>query len=489
MACTATTFVLWNFYREKTFQQLIESGKHQNIAVTKIFSNQLLHQYETFLRSSKSLDNKILVNQAEIIQIHEYIRKAIQGTSITKVKIIDLNGRIIFSTNSKQIGKQISKRNEESKGFIQAKNGKIFTEIDHIDPIVFLRNDRNDKNPNLLSSYVPIRQSEQDRNIEGVFEVYSDVTALVQQIEQSQKDILFALIATFGMLYGVLFIIVSRGDRILNRQMLARQLAEDELEQKIQQLAQSNAELEQFAYVASHDLQEPLRKIEAFGDRLQSKYKDELGDKGKEYIDRMQNAAGRMRILIQDLLEFSRVSGKTQPFDSINLREIILGVLSDLETRIEETGSFVEVGPLPTLDADPLQMRQLFQNLLGNALKFRKPEENLKVSIQSKTSQSPPKSGKPKFIETCQITVTDNGIGFEQKYTDRIFKVFQRLHSKSEYAGTGIGLAVCSKIVERHGGTISAESVPGQGATFIVTLPLQQNESGNQPCKLAENPS
>ncbi|MGB8702676.1 MAG: ATP-binding protein, partial [Thermosynechococcaceae cyanobacterium] len=404
--------------------------------------------------------------------------------NLLKIKIFDINGRIICSTDPKQIGKKFPKY----EGFLKALSGENITKLNHKNLPKLLEIESNNSQ-HLLSSYVPIHQKNNNQYIPGVIEVYNDLTPLYKQIEQAQRDILIILILVFGLLYGALFIIVYQGDRILTRQMFARELAEEELEQKIKQLAQSNAELEQFAYVASHDLQEPLRKIEAFGDRLQSKYGAELGDKGKEYIDRMQNAAGRMRTLIQDLLEFSRISGKAQPFDSVNLKEVIEGVLDDLETGIEETGSSIEVGSLPIMDADPLQMRQLFQNLLGNALKFRQIDKPLKVIIQSQILKVSQKNGQPKSSATCQITIADNGIGFEQKYTDRIFKVFQRLHSKSEYAGTGIGLAVCAKIVERHGGSITAESVLGQGATFIITLPIQQNGQGHRQCRLAETPS
>ncbi|NEP57950.1 MAG: GAF domain-containing protein [Symploca sp. SIO2G7] len=263
------------------------------------------------------------------------------------------------------------------------------------------------------------------------------------------------------------------------------QLLERETRQR-QELARSNVELQQFAYIASHDLQEPLRKIQAFGDRLKVKFDDTLTDQGRDYLERMQNAARRMQILIDDLLSLSRVTTKTQPFIPVNLSLVVQNVLSDLEISIQETGAQVEVGDLPTVEADPVQMRQLLQNLIGNALKFHKAEEQPVVKIYSQllmSLESPVlSSDHQKQVPTdatnnrdsCQILVKDNGIGFEEKYLDRIFNAFQRLHGRSEYPGTGIGLAICRKIVERHGGSITATSVLGQGATFMITLPLKQ---------------
>lgn len=250
-----------------------------------------------------------------------------------------------------------------------------------------------------------------------------------------------------------------------------RKAAAQQLARQTEELARSNQELEQFAYIASHDLQEPLRKIEAFGDRLKRKYDKTLDEQGHDYLARMQNAAGRMRTLIQDLLAFSRVTSQSRGFSSISLSMLLQDVLSDFEVHIQETNAQVTVGPMPTLEADALQMRQLFQNLIGNALKFQQPGVPPIINIQSNKEHPEASDSAQPF---CHITMSDNGIGFDEKYLDRIFKVFQRLHGRTEYEGTGIGLAVCAKIVERHGGQLTAQSAPGEGATFILSLPLKQ---------------
>lgn len=246
-----------------------------------------------------------------------------------------------------------------------------------------------------------------------------------------------------------------------------------ELIQSNEGLRRSNEELERFASVASHDLQEPLRKLQAFSDRLLDKYRGELDAVGQQYLDRMQQSAQRMRRLIDDLLHYSRVSTKPQVYVPVELQQIFNEVLGDLERRIEETDAKIESEPLPRIEADPLQMRQLFQNILGNALKFRHADMSPHIRITCRWLEEAGRSQPP----WCEIRIADNGIGFDEIYLDRIFHVFQRLHGRSEYEGTGMGLAICRRIVERHRGELTAHSVLGEGATFIITLPVEQIEA------------
>lgn len=264
------------------------------------------------------------------------------------------------------------------------------------------------------------------------------------------------------------------GEVLLFKDITERKQAAETLAQKAVELARSNAELEQFAFVASHDLQEPLRKIQAFGDRLKTKCAAVNLEEGRDYLERMQSAAARMQTLIYDLLTFSRVISRTEPFGPVDLQTVAREVIGDLEVRIEKTGGRVEVGDLPTIEADALQMRQLLLNLIGNALKFHAPGTAPVVRVQGRLITPAASKGEPGAeVQFCELTVADNGIGFDEKYLDRIFAVFQRLHGRQEYEGTGIGLAVCRRIVDRHGGTITARSKPGEGATFILTLPAK----------------
>jgi two-component system sensor kinase FixL len=258
------------------------------------------------------------------------------------------------------------------------------------------------------------------------------------------------------------------------RDVSRRKKAEEEQSRYAAELERSNRELEQFAYVASHDLQEPLRKIRTFGDRLQMKCADKLDDVGTDCLLRMQSAAERMQTLIDGLLSLSRVTTQAQNFVVVDLAEIAREVVSDLEVQIEKVGGQVEVGHLPAIQADPLQMRQLLQNLIANGLKFHRIEAPPLVTVQGRFvhGREHRKPGGSVAQEQCRIVVEDNGIGFEQKHNERIFGVFQRLHPRDVFEGMGIGLALCRKIVERHGGTIAARSVPGQGSVFEIVLPV-----------------
>ncbi len=271
-----------------------------------------------------------------------------------------------------------------------------------------------------------------------------------------------------------------------------RKRAEAALQIYAAELERSNRALQEFAYVASHDLQEPLRKVQAFGDLLKAQYAPLLGEEGRDYVERMQSAATRMQDMINGLLTYSRVTTQARPLESVSLGQVAQEVLSDLEARIEQTSGRVELGELPTLDADPLQMRQLLQNLIGNALKFHRPGSAPVVKVYQTSPPCPslplrgtqavlPGEGGGATPPPSQggggrvgIAVQDNGIGFDETHLDRLFQPFGRLHGRSEYEGSGMGLAICRKIVERHGGTITATSQPGVGSTFTVTLPARQ---------------
>jgi PAS domain S-box-containing protein len=248
----------------------------------------------------------------------------------------------------------------------------------------------------------------------------------------------------------------------------------EDLAEANQLLTRSNQNLEQFAYIASHDLQEPLRKIKQFGDLLKMQY-DNPSDKALTYLERMQSAATRMSVLIEDLLTFARISAKPEDNEIVYLHEVVNAALADLDLRIQETGAVVNVLPLPMVSGSKVQLGQLFLNLLSNALKFHQPGNRPQIQITSHLLPvgDLPDTVKPNrwAIAYNRIDVADNGIGFDEKYAHRIFQVFQRLHGKSEFSGTGIGLAICEKVAMNHGGAITAKSEAGQGAVFSVFLP------------------
>lgn len=246
-----------------------------------------------------------------------------------------------------------------------------------------------------------------------------------------------------------------------------------ELKLNIGELNRSNQELAEFAYVASHDLQEPLRKIQSFGTVLVDQFKSELSPPAQDLVQRMHQAAERMHGLIKDILTYSRLNTHHQPFRLVDLNGLVQEVLGDLEVIIREKKAQIDVETLPGLYGNPLQLRQLFQNLLSNSLKFSAPDRVPQIRIFAHEVTifdipTPVRNREPSYLA---ISVADNGIGFDERYHNRIFQLFQRLHGKDQYAGTGIGLTICKKVAEMHGGTIAAQSHPGQGATFTVYLP------------------
>ncbi|MCC6280472.1 MAG: PAS domain-containing protein [Saprospiraceae bacterium] len=250
-----------------------------------------------------------------------------------------------------------------------------------------------------------------------------------------------------------------------------------ELEVRVQQLDRSNRELQQFAYVASHDLQEPLRKIMSFGERLTRKYDALLTGEGKEYISRMNNAAQRMETLINDLLTFSRSTQTDRKFELTDLNSVFTHVLADMDT-VERTKAQITLpDSLPVIESIPSQMRQLFQNLLNNALKFAHKDRPPQVEVSCRLAagtELPENYALLPEKDYCIIEIEDNGIGFDQSNAERIFTIFQRLHGRSEYGGSGVGLAICKKIADNHQGAIFADGLEGKGALFTVVLPLKQ---------------
>ena len=233
-----------------------------------------------------------------------------------------------------------------------------------------------------------------------------------------------------------------------------------ELNRTVEELRRSNEELQRFAYVASHDLQEPLRSIVSFSQLLERRCRAELGTEGTEYLDFIVEGGLRMQTLITDLLSFSRLTTKGQPLVETDAKSVLTGVLNDLTGAIEAEGATIEVGPMPRVMADPAQLAQVFANLIGNALKYRRAEVPPRIRVSARREE-----------RFWRIAVEDNGIGIEPEYFDRIFVIFQRLHTRDAYPGTGIGLAVVKNIVERHGGSVRVESTPNEGSTFSFTLP------------------
>lgn len=292
-----------------------------------------------------------------------------------------------------------------------------------------------------------------------------------------------ALISIFTVsLLTLVTLIVSYN--LLENELNTRQKTEDqlrayeeELQDKIKLLEISNEELERFAFVASHDMQEPLRKIQSFGYLLRDRHQGSISEDGLVYLNKILQSAERMSKMIKDLLNFSRISNKKEPFRTVRLNDVVQGVLNDQELKIKAAGARFEIDKLIAIEAVQSQMDHLFSNLISNALKFTQPDLPPVITIRGASVSGREYEELIPDKSYYKLTVSDNGIGFNEKYIDHIFKIFQRLHGKTAYEGTGIGLAICKRIVHNHKGFITAQSQPGVGTTFIIILPEKQTLS------------
>lgn len=316
--------------------------------------------------------------------------------------------------------------------------------------------------------------------------------ANLMSLRRDSVNTLIISSATTLLLIITVFLLLKINSREHEKYQADLESVNEDLESRIEErtqelsiysdeLARSNRELEDFAFVASHDLQEPLRKIRAFGNRLESGYNDVIDDRGKDYLARMLNAAERMSMLISDLLAFSRVSTRGKDFDDVNLEKVIESVLDDLEIAIDEKSAQISVSEMPIIRGDKTQLEQLFLNLISNALKFQSEGVTpvVKINLQEVSEEDTQDILMSEEYDWIKLTVSDNGIGFDQTFAEKIFAPFQRLHGRSEYKGTGIGLAVCRRIVERHNGQIAAMSAPGHGATFTIIMPVDSEPFGS----------
>ncbi|MFN8336104.1 MAG: CHASE3 domain-containing protein [Cyclobacteriaceae bacterium] len=310
-----------------------------------------------------------------------------------------------------------------------------------------------------------------DAKKSGLFDIYKNVvdTSVSQQFERE-----FYLAGEVKWFY-MAAVKLDDGLIVTYTDVTEKNVAEARLTQYAEELKRSNQDLEQFAYVASHDLQEPLRKIRAFGDRLAARYEDKLDEVGAEYISRMQQASARMQKLIEDLLSFSRISSGHEQFTRVDLTAVVNEVVDDIEGQIIREKAKVGVKPIAEINGDRGQIRRLFQNLISNAIKFHKQDGLPVVEISGEVvsgHQAEKEFGIP-LTEAAyvRIVVKDNGIGFDEKYSEKIFNIFQRLQGRAEYEGTGIGLAICRKIMTNHRGYIRAQSVINQGSEFILIFP------------------
>lgn len=432
-------------------QVVLQAESAKSAELITVFANSLGTNFFELALSTQEFSGQPLLIDSRLGLFDAEVRKRMEGSSVVKVNFFNAEGNTIYSSTAADIGQS----KHDSAGFIKARQGEVFSEGQRRESFESMGGDL--KNRFIVSTYAPVKDD--SGNVIAVLELYSDVTKVRSVVDRARRTLTYLPSLIALTLFSFLFLIVRHGESVMKKQYKELSEVKEKLELQASALKRSNEELELFAYIASHDLQEPLRKVQAFGDRLAKKYGDVLGENGLMYLERMQDASGRMRTLIQDLLAYSRVASNGEPFVSVDLNVIVENVVSDLEIRIAETKATVNVAELPKLQADPLQMRQLFQNLIGNALKFHKPDVAPIINVSCEKKQ-----------DKLLITVKDNGVGFDKQYAEKVFQIFQRLYGRGEFEGTGMGLAIVRKIVERHGGSISADSAEGEGASFQISF-------------------
>jgi len=397
------------------------------------------------------------------------------------------NDAIVALKNQLQTAARIVSKQNQQQALLEMLMENVNAKILELETTI-IQTQNND-----LHSALELVETDQGRMLYNrIFTLFEQIKSTenklrIEQIDylnrvrtESERNNLVSFITSLLLVVGILVLARvniknhQRRQDDIEEQNQKLQLAVDDRTRELSifsdELSRSNRELEDFAFVASHDLQEPLRKILAFGDRLLS-HQDNFSEKQTDYLLRMTAAAKRMSTLISDLLEFSRVATRGKPFETVDLNLVIEHCLEDLEVLIDETNADIRLVDAPTVIADPTQMRQLFFNLIANAVKFSKKNRQPIVEIEIVPTLQPADVEIEGLSDWRRFRIKDNGIGFDPEYAEKIFAPFQRLHSRDSYKGTGIGLAICRRIVERHNGTIIAAGKPDEGAVFEVVLP------------------
>lgn len=455
VAMIIVTPVLAMLYRYIAIEDLVTLGERNNIALTQMFSNSLWPDFGAFLTSASGLSDDALRDHPETTRLHRAVRELMKDLSVVKIKVYDLAGRTVFSTEAKQIGEDKS----ANAGFLSARSGKVANEITHRD--TFSAFDAVIEDRDLISSYVPIRRGGPAGAVEAVFELYYDVTPLLQKIDRTQRIVVVAVIFVLAGLYSVLFFIVKRADRIIENQYIELATVNRELEK-------ANEMQADFSAMIAHDLRSPLTAVLSAAAILRDGLVGAVNEEQKNWLGKIEAQSRNLVNLVNDFLDLSKIeSGHIELVkESVDLDQLIRSSLDNYLPLSKDKKVSVRSCVAPALSqikADPRRLDQVFSNLISNAIKFTPEGGEIEVGADRENGLG------------VKVWVRDNGVGIAPEEIGQIFEKYRQTTSgkESKHKGTGLGLVISKMIVEAHGGRIWVESEQGKGTTFTFTIPCE----------------
>lgn len=469
IAFIVVVIVLGVFYRQMAVNDLMALGESRNVALTQAFANSLWPQFAPFVASASGLSGDEIRARPEIAQLHQAVLAQMNGLQVVKVKVYNLDGLTVFSTQASQIGEDKS----NNAGFIAARAGRVASELTHRD--TFSAFEGVVENLDVLSSYIPVRRGSPSGPIEGVFEIYTDVTPLLQRIETTQRNIVIFVSLALALLYAALFLIVRRADAIIRRQYAEIKQAEAQAQEARQAAEDANRAKSEFVSFAAHELRLPLTSIRGYAELMLAGAVGSVTEAQANFLNIIRSNVERMVVLISDLADISRIeSGHLRlEFGSVPIIEVVGDVVGSLRRQIEEKGQTLDVQVPPTLPpvwGDRTRLTQILGNLVSNAHKYT--PQGGHITIRAEYNDQSPCAGA---LPVVHVAVQDTGLGISPEDQARIFQKFFRAQDAEARAapGTGLGLNITKYLVEMHGGCIWFESQLRQGSTFHFTIPIQ----------------
>jgi len=469
VAFIVVTVVLGELYRRTAVNDLVIMGESRNVALTHAFANSLWPQFAPFVDSAAGMSGDELRARPETAELQQAVAAQMMGTAVVKVKVYNLQGLTVFSTQASQTGEDKS----TNAGYLSALEGKAASELTHRDTFSAFEN--TVENLDVLSSYIPIRRGGPSGSIEGVFEVYTDVTPLLQRINNTQRNIVIAVILILILLYAALFFIVRRADTIIQQQYAEIKQAEEAARQAKEAAEAANQAKTEFISFVAHELRLPMTSIRGYAELVLTGTAGAVNEQQANFLNVIRSNVERMVILISDLADISRIeSGHFRlEFGAVSVADIVSEVTSSLHRQIEEKQQSLTVqipGDLPQLAGDRTRLAQVLTNLLSNAYKYT-PEGGQITICAAYEADSAHCEGT---LPVVHISVQDNGLGINSEDQQQLFQKFFRAADEEARTapGTGLGLNITKYLVEAHGGCIWFESEYRKGTTFHFTIPL-----------------